>query len=162
MILDLIALDNSARVWIYQADRELSYDDLDVARDKIFSFLEQWTSHDNRLATYGNIFHRRFLALFVDESRAAKASGCSIDASVRFIKSLSEDLLVDFFDRLTYAYLDEDEEVRTVKHADLSTAYNDQIITDDTIVFDNLVKDKGEFLQAWTKPLKASWMSRML
>jgi hypothetical protein len=108
MILDLIALDNSAKVWIYQADREFSYDELDEIRPMIFDFLDQWTSHQNMLMTYGNVFHRRFLAMFVDESLAG-ASGCSIDASVRFVKQLESHFGVSLMGRDTVAYIIDEE-----------------------------------------------------
>jgi len=61
MILDLIALDNSSRVWIYQADQEFTYDELDDAREDIMNFLTEWTAHSAELDCYGNIFHKRFL-----------------------------------------------------------------------------------------------------
>lgn len=161
MLLDLIALDNSSRVWIYQADRFLTYDELDQVRDRLFPFLQEWVSHDNKLATYGNIFHRRFLAFFVDESQAHVASGCSIDASVRFVKDLGSRIGVDFFDRMTYCYLEDDEVVSVAHHA-LPDLYRSGAITDETIFFDHLVKEKGEFLTSWTKPLRNSWHKRFV
>ena len=160
MILDLIALDDSSKVWIYQADKEFSYDELDVAREDIFHFLNEWTAHSRELNCYGNIFHRRFLAFFVDET-SSYASGCSIDKSVKFVEQLGHKLGKDFFDRMTYAYM-ENEEIYTLSHGDLSNAYNSTKINDDTLFFDNLVKTKGDFLKHWIKPLKSSWHSRFL
>jgi len=160
MILDLIALDDSSKVWIYQSDKEFSYDELDVAREDIFHFLNDWTAHSRELACYGNIFHRRFLAFFVDESNSS-ASGCSIDKSVKFVEYLGHKLGKDFFDRMTYAYMD-DEEIYTIPHTQLQEAYNSEKINDETLFFDNLVKTKGEFLQGWIKPLKSSWHTRFL
>ena len=60
MIKDLIALEDSSKVWIYQSNRTITYDELDQMRPEIFHFLDQWTSHDKALITYGNIFHQRF------------------------------------------------------------------------------------------------------
>lgn len=156
MVLDLIALDNQSRVWIYQADRELTYEELDRARDLLFPFLRDWTSHDQMLMTYGNVFHRRYLALFVDETQAHQASGCSIDASVRFVKALEAELKVDFFNRMIYTYM-VDEEIRSIKHSELKTAFTSGEINENTLFFDNLVKTKGDFLQEWVKPLQESW-----
>lgn len=160
MILDLIALDNSSKVWIYQADREFTYDELDEAREDIFHFLTEWTAHSRALYCYGNIFHRRFLAFFVDETNS-HASGCSIDKSVSFVTQLGNKFGVDFFDRMTYAYM-KNEEIFTLSHNDLSAAYKDNVINEDTLFFDNLVKDKGAFLEEWIKPLKNSWHKRFL
>lgn len=158
MILDLIALDDSSKVWIYQADRELSYDELDDIREELQTFLMQWTAHAQDLYCYGNVFHRRFLGLFVDESHAS-ASGCSIDASVRFIEQMGAKLGVDFFGRMTYAYL-QDDEVKTIDHAAMSDAYGQGQISDETLFFDNLVKTKHDFLKRWILPLSDSWHAR--
>lgn len=160
MILDLIALDNSAKVWIYQADREFSYDELDEIRPMIFEFLDQWTSHQNMLMTYGNIFHRRFLALFVDESLAG-ASGCSIDGSVRFVKELESKFQVSLMGRDQVAYMI-DEEISTIPLTELGAAVIDGKLKEDTFVFDNLVKNKDAFLKEWCKPMNDSWHKRFV
>ena len=162
MVLDLIALEQTSRVWIYQASRELTYDELDDAREYLCPFLEQWTSHSKELYTYGNIFHRRFLAIFVDESASSGASGCSIDSSVRFVTALGDKLVIDFFDRLNFCYLDEEEEVKSINRMELKSMYKEGIIKDDTIFFDNLVANKKDFLERWTTELSDSWYKRML
>ena len=162
MILDLIALDGTARVWIYQADRELTYDELDDIREDLQAFMSEWTAHSAELHTYGNVFHRRFLGLFVDESMAASASGCSIDASVRFVQAMGSKYGIDFFDRMTYSYMDSDEVIHSIKHTELASAYKAGMITDSTLFFDHLVKDKSSFLTSWLVPLKDSWHFRFV
>ena len=161
MILDLIALDPSSRVWVYPANRFLTYDELDIARARLYPFLSSWVAHDKALYTYGNVFHRRFLVLFVDETQASAASGCSIDASVRFVKDLGADLGVDFFDRMTYHYLI-DEEIYEVRHGALDDAYSSGMVEDSTLFFDPLVKTKEDFIKRWIKPLKDSWQSKFI
>ena len=158
--MDLIALDNSSKVWLYQADREFSYEELDTIREDLFHFLTAWTSHNNELMCYGNVFHKRFLGLFVDESKAG-VSGCSIDKSVKFVNALGQKLDVGFFDRMTHAFLENDE-VHTLPHDKLSESYEAGKINDNTLFFDNLVKTKGDFLTSWIKPLKDSWHTRFL
>lgn len=155
MLRELIALENESKVWIYQADRDFTYDELDRFRPEIFKFVDQWTSHHQSVSGYGNIFHKRFLALFVDES-LAQTSGCSIDSSVSFVKSVGAALNIDFFDRLNFTYLEEDE-VKSIKNVDLSDALKNNEIGESTLFFDNLVKNKGDFLKSWLKPLKDSW-----
>lgn len=160
MLRELIALNDQSRVWVYQADREFSYDELDQIRPEIFSFVDQWTSHHNAVSGYGNVFHRRFLALFVDETMAP-ASGCSIDSSVNFVKAQGQNLGIDFFDRMNFTYL-EDDIVKTISSQDLSKAKSENLINDDTLFFDNLVKTKGDFLKSWVKPLNQSWHNRFI
>jgi len=160
LLRELIALEDHSKVWIYQADRELAYDEIDEIRPEIYQYVDQWTSHHKSVMGYGNIFHRRFIALFVDESMAA-TSGCSIDSSVAFIRSQGQKFGLDFFDRLSFAYL-EDDNVQSIKTVDLSIAMKDGTISDQTLFFDNLVKTKGDFMRSWLKPLKDSWHFRFV
>jgi hypothetical protein len=160
MIRDLIALDNTSKVWIYQASRELTYDELDFARPIVHDFLDAWTSHNQNLLTYGNIFHQRFLAFFVDESLTG-ASGCSIDKSVHFVENLGVELNIDFFDRETFTYL-QDDTVMEVHKNDMKKYYEESFINLDTLFFDNLVTTKHEFLKNWIKPLNNSWHKRFI
>lgn len=160
MIRDLIALDDSSKVWVYQSSRALTYEELDDSRPVIFDFLDAWTSHNNKLVTYGNIFHQRFLAFFVDESIAG-ASGCSIDKSVHFVENLGVELNVDFFDRETFTYL-KDDLVQDVKKNDLGHLVKNEIIDMNTLFFDNLVATKHDFIKNWIKPLNNSWHKRFI
>ena len=70
---------------------------------------------------------------------------------------------VDFFNRMIFSYLDEaNEKVITLSKDDFKAAYTDGTINDDTLVFDNLVKTKDQFLTEWLKPLKDSWHKRFV
>lgn len=160
MLRELIALEDHAKIWVYQANRDLVYDEIDELRPEIFRFVDQWTSHHNSVLGYGNIFHKRFIALFVDETMAA-TSGCSIDSSVAFVKSTGQKFGLDFFDRLNFTYLD-GEDVRDIKNTDLGSSIKEGTINEDTLFFDNLVKTKGDFLRSWIKPLKESWHYRFI
>lgn len=162
MVADLIALDNRSRVWIYQSDQELPAEARYEIQDYLFQFLSQWTAHHAELKSYGNVFHDQFLTLFVDET-TAPASGCSIDSSVHFVQQLGQKYNVDFFNRMIFSYLDEaQEKVITLSKDDFKTAYANGTIHDETLVFDNLVKTKDQFLKEWLKPLKDSWHKRFV
>ncbi|MBP6397586.1 MAG: hypothetical protein KBF57_00865 [Saprospiraceae bacterium] len=160
MVRELIALAPESRVWLYAASRELSYEELDIAREMLLPFLEEWTSHSRELMCYGNIFHQRFLGIFVDESMAP-ASGCSIDASSRFVQQLSEKLKVDFFSRSEVFSLQNDK-INAWNLQSLSQSYIDGEFNNDTLFFDNLVTTKEAFLRSWLVPLKDSWINRFV
>ncbi len=158
---ELIALDDSSKVWIYQADRFFSDDEMDEIIPSVREFVTHWVSHNNKLKAYGNLFHHKFICLFVDESENASASGCSIDSSVRFIKDIGSKYNVDMMGRTEFCYL-EDDVVKTVKMNDLSEKYNEKSIDSDSLFFDNNVKNKEEFLREWVKPLENSWHKRFI
>lgn len=157
---DLLAFPDSSRVWIYQADHALPVDEIGSINENIDAFSKEWTSHNRQLRATGGLLHDTFVILVADES-AAGASGCSIDASVRYVTSLGEKYGVGFFDRLTFAFLD-GEKIRHIHRDRLSEAFKKGEITDDTLFFDNLVRDKAEFIARWVTPLGTSWIKRFV
>lgn len=169
MYLDLIALDDQSKVWIYQSGTQLPVEIVRNIREDLMNFLKQWTSHNMNLFTYGNIFHNRFLVLFVDE-KYNTAGGCSIDKSVHFIQGLERKYGISLMERKDVAIMEKafDEEgedissIYTIPLDDLKDAWQSGRVNDDTLVFDNLVKTKSEFLKKWVVPLKSSWHRRFV
>ncbi len=156
MIRDLIALPDTSKVWVYQGNKELSYDQIDFLRPKIYEYVDQWASHGKSIEAYGNVFHKRFIVFVADESEL-QVSGCSIDGSVHFVKWAAKELDIDFFDRMNYAIMSPEEEISTIHHIDFKQSFDDGLINENSLVFDNLVNTKTRFLTEWIKPLKDSW-----
>lgn len=153
-------LPPSTRVWIYASNQPFKAEDIPLVRTKIQDFAQQWVSHNRQLRSVGDLIHDRFVVLMVDESQAG-ASGCSIDKSVYFLKSLQAAYGVDLFDRMQFSYLDGDE-VKTVNRDFFAQLYQEGKINDETLVFDPLVSTKADFDAAFVKPLAQSWHKRML
>lgn len=156
---DLIALPDSAKVWIYQADRFVDDRTAEALQERIIGFTEHWLSHGQRVPAYGHFFHKRFLVLLADDS--AHVSGCSIDASVHFVQKLSEDFALDFFDRLNFIYFNE-EGLSSIHHSNIEEALENGLIHGETLFFNNLVKNKKEFIDNWVSPMNQCWMQRYL
>jgi len=156
---DLIALPDQSKVWIYQADKVLSDDLTQKIKDALYDFSMNWSSHGTELDSYGHLFHHQFLVLVADGSNLP--SGCSIDSSVHFVQDLGNKHGIDFFDRNTFAFMQE-EEIKFLKSSELAEYYKAREITEETLVFDNLVKTKLEFLEGWIKPLKDSWHMKFI
>ena len=150
----------NSRVWVYQSNRQFGEDEQAKINHQLSQFVDKWVSHNHALKAYGGIYHKQFIVLMVDESQAG-ASGCSIDSSVHFIKSLGANFQVDFFDRMNFAYL-EKEAVKTAHRTEFSSLFKTSKIDDNTLVFNNLVKNKAEFEAGWIVPLKDSWHARMV
>jgi len=157
---DISTLPDTTRVWIYQSNRPFMDENLEHIQEKINAFTHHWVSHNNQLKAGGRILHKQFIVLMVDESMAG-ASGCSIDKSVHFMKILEQEFSVNLFDRMSFTYK-QGEEVRTAARAEFARLYKENIINDDTLVFDNLVNTKGDFEKKWIVPLKDSWHKRMV
>ena len=154
------SLSPASRVWIYQSNEPFPTDKIDFIRQNVKAFCKQWISHNNQLKADGEVLHNRFVVLSVDESQAG-ASGCSIDKSVHFIKALERELNVNMFDRMRFSFQNE-KGIQTVSSEEFGGLYQSGTITDETLVFDNLVKTKADLEESWLKPLKNSWHARFV
>jgi hypothetical protein len=152
---------DTARIWIYQANRPFSATELATLRPQLTAFCTRWTAHQQQLAAFGEVFYEQFIVLAVDEKQAG-ASGCSIDSSVHFLQQLEKEYQVALFDRLQFAYLDAHEQVQTLNRMTLKARFAEGLINDDTLFFDNLVNQLGAFRTSWLRPLGKSWHRRMV
>jgi hypothetical protein len=148
-------LPGHSRIWIYQSNRLLTDEETKQISEKTQSFLESWTAHNNALKGSFEIRYNRFLILMIDE-KTAGASGCSIDKSVHFIQSLEKDYGINFFDRMSFA-IKNDDSTEILPYKEFEKKLLEGELTDQTIVFNNLVKTKDELENKWEIPLKDSW-----
>lgn len=151
-------MPDHSRVWIYQADRQLSTSEIHLLNGNTSLFLEKWAAHGAALKASFTVLHNQFLVLSVDEGFNS-ASGCSIDSSVRFVQSQEQLLGVNFFDRTKVAFIRNDEVfLETVQN--LKSKAHAGVITSDLLTFDNLVSNKREFDERWCTPAINTWLSR--
>ena len=145
----------NSRVWIYQSNKELTADQTAQLEGQLKGFAQNWTAHNNQLKATAIVQYNRFIILVVDENQAG-ASGCSIDKSVRFMKDLENEYQINLFDRFNLAYRD-GEEIKSVSRNEFEELIKAGTITDNTIVFNNLVQTLAELNTKWEVPLKDSW-----
>ena len=148
------------RVWIYQSSRELSEKEAAEIKEKAAAFADQWTAHGQAMRAAVELLHDRFVVVFADESQAM-ASGCSIDASVRFIKQLEQEYNITLLDRMHVAYK-KDGKLRTAHMNDFRDMLAKGEASEDTIVFNNLVATKSDFDKGWEVPVKESWHKQLV
>lgn len=151
----------TARVWIYQANEPFSEADIPAIKDHLQNFAGKWVSHSLQLTAGAELLHNRFVVLAVDENNAG-ASGCSIDSSVAFVKQLGAEYNRDLLDRMRFSYIDKNNQVQTVSKDEFKSLYAKSEITNETIVFDPLVKTVEELNTAFQKQLSDSWHSRFV
>ena len=151
-------MPNHARVWIYQADRTFSEQEKAEMEQHLKTFVDQWTVHSKDLKASAKVFPDRFVVISVDENHNM-ASGCSIDASVRFVQELEKHYNLNLFVRTDVAYLDGDI-VKTAPLKSLKQQVTEGNIKEETTVFNNLVANIGELNEKWQTPAKDTWLSR--
>ncbi len=160
MLSPINTLPETSRVWIYQSDTKFSDDQVTKINQDLTSFLEAWTAHGTALKAGFEVKYNRFIIIALDQSQAA-ASGCSIDSQVRFIQSLQEELEVDLLDKMNVTYYQNDR-IHYKPLLDFKKMAKDGAVGKNTIVFNNLVTNLGEFNEHWEIPAKDSWHSRFL
>ena len=148
-------LPMGSKVWVYQSTRKLEPHETIHIISAINAFVYDWTSHKAGVRGSGEFLYNRFVVLMADEE-SVKVGGCSIDSSVHFIKSLERKYDTGFFDRLNIAYKKGDE-VYSCPQEEFEQLTRKGIVNDETIVFNNLVQNKQEFLTKWEVPFKDSW-----
>jgi hypothetical protein len=146
-----------ARVWIYQASRPLTEEELMPLLPRFAAFAEEWTSHGRQLAASAQFLHRQFLVIGLDEA-VAGASGCSIDASVRFVQELEQHLGISLLEKSQMAFLTEGE-LHLLTRRELRAAIAAGQITADTPYYNNTLTTKAELTEKWPAPASQTWLA---
>ena len=160
MLVDFTALPETARIWIYQSNRSFTPDELEAIENQIDDFLGQWTAHGQNLKAGYEIKYKRFLIIGLDQSGQA-ATGCSIDASVHFIQNLETTYNVELLDKMNVSYK-QGEFVAYKTLLEFKAMAKQKAVSKNTIVFNNLVATKGEYLENWEVPASESWHARFV
>lgn len=160
MLVPFTELPENARVWIYQANRSFTEEELAEIESKLAVFIENWTAHGANLKAGCEIRYRRFIIIGLDQEMNA-ASGCSIDASVYFIQQLEKEYQVDLLDKMNVSYK-QGEFVAYKDLQDFKKMVKQKAVSANTIVFNNLVANKEDYQKNWEVPLEESWHNRFL
>ena len=158
MLIPFKNMPKNARVWIYQANRELNSEESAFAIQESESFCEQWAAHGHELNCSCQLTHNRFLVLAVDEL-IELPSGCSIDSSVHLMRHLEKNLGIDFFDRTNIPFL-RDGNVFMEPLTNLKSKIQKGTITRETLTFNNLVPTIGALESSWTVPVQDTWLKK--
>jgi len=160
MFTEYTNLPDNSRVWIYQADRVFTKQEIETISSKAIEFIEKWTRHGDNLKGSFTVKYNQFLIIAVDES-FNNVSGCSIDASVRFVQQLESDLQIDLMNKMNVSFKDGDA-INIVKLSDFQKFAKEKKITKKTIVFNNMVQTKAAVESEWEVPANQSWHNRFL
>ena len=160
MLINFDELPENSRIWIYQSNRKLSDSEILSIETKIITFLNSWTAHGKNLEAGYEIKYNRFIVFGLNQENAS-ASGCSIDASVNFIQKIEKDFGLDLMDKMNVTYYNG----KFIAHKsliDFKKMAKAKSISKNTIVFNNLVNTKVDYLENWKVPAKDSWHGRFL
>lgn len=160
MFVPFNELPDTSRVWIYQANRSFSENEITEIAKRLEQFISSWTAHGANLNASFEIKYKRFIIIALDQKINA-ATGCSIDASVNFIQQLEKDYNVDLLDKMNVSYKQGDH-IAYKNLIDFRKMAKEKAVSPNTIVFNNLVNTKAEYLDEWEVPASESWHNRFL
>ena len=149
----------NSRVWIYQADRNLAPDELNAIQERLDAFTASWEAHGKVLKASATIQYNRFIIFMVDEVQAS-VTGCSIDKSVAVLKTIEQEFYLNLFDRMQLAYRDE-HGIQVCSKTAFESLIATGLVTEDTVVFNNLVQNYAAMQNEWEIPAKQSWHSTL-
>ncbi len=145
---------------MYQSNRSLSEEEMILLRDRLDEFIAQWTAHGSQLKAGYDLPYNRFIVIGLDQSKAS-ASGCSIDASVHFIQAVEKEFGIQLLDKMNVSYK-QGEFIAYKPLNDFKKMAKDRAVSASTIVFNNLVTNKYEYLHHWEVPASESWHNRFM
>jgi hypothetical protein len=160
MYIPFDQMPDEARVWIYPSNRPFSESEIPLLKYLVEKFLTQWTAHNQALEASYDLPYNRFIILAVNQKNV-QASGCSIDASVRFIQQLESQFGLVLLDKMNVTFKQGEflahkplnEFVKMAKAKSVSGA---------TVVFNNLVDNVADYKQFWEVPAQDSWHQRFI
>jgi len=158
---DLIALPDTAKVWVYQSNRPFTADENTLIESVLSEFMHSWKSHGDALRADFAVLHNCFIVLGVDEN-VSGASGCSIDSSVKVIRELGDKLGIDLLDKSQIAYqtASDANQIQIIDFRKVKEAVASSMITRDTYIFNNQVTSLGELKQSWLLKAEQTWMAK--
>lgn len=140
----------SSKVWIFQPNRLLNQNEIDLITTNATIFNNKWNAHGANLSSVFNC--TPYEITFVVDANANQASGCSIDSLTQFIKQVQQNIDVDFFNRMMVTYKEND--TYKIAHYTTLTKINQ-------IVLDNTVSNLQDYLNR-AKPLSETWINNFL
>lgn len=160
MYMKFETLSDNSKVWIYQSNRTFREDEVELLKQKLEFFVNNWKRHGKDLKASYKIKYEQFIILAIDEN-SSDISGCSIDAAVNLIKQFETSFDLDLTNKLNISFRDQ-ETINIVNFSDFQQYAKSKKITGDTVVFNNLVTTKAEFEKNWEVPAVNSWHKRFL
>lgn len=152
-------LPDTARLWVFAASRPLQGAERDALLGAVDAFLDQWNAHRVPLDCARELRYDQFLMVGADEE-AAGVSGCSVDALVRTMKGLGQQLGLDLVDHASVFYR-EGTTIRRTSREEFAAAAASGAVTAKTCVFDNTIQTAGALRTgAWEAPAERTWHGR--
>jgi hypothetical protein len=160
-LVSFAVLPESARVWVFAADRPLSDAQAALLLGEVDRYLEAWRAHGQPLTCAREWRDNRFLTVAVDQTDAY-ASGCSIDGLFRILQGLQSQLGAGLVGAGRIHFRDQSGTIQTVSRDEFSRLGERGTVTRQTRVFDPTVATAGEWRERFETEAANAWHAQIL
>lgn len=158
---ELQAINDTDSVWIYQASRRLSAGEQQELLASGREFCANWATHGKPLDAAVFLIDGLFVIVKVNSALMA-ASGCSIDKSLQWIRSMEQQFSISLLDRMQVAWMDGDGQIHHAGLNEAKNAYANASLNANCRVFIHSITSGSDLKIAWLQPLSQSWLMRFL
>jgi hypothetical protein len=160
-LVQLRDLPDSARTWVFGADKTLEGPASETLLGEVDRFLSQWKAHGSPLTVGRDWKDGRFLTVAVDQSTAG-ASGCSIDGLFRSLKALETKLEASLVTSGLVFFRDQNGTIQSADREGFSRLGAEGKIQPSTKVFDPTVTTLGDWRAGFEREASQSWHAGLL
>lgn len=150
------SLPNDARIWIFGSSDSITSDGARKLLTAVDEWLDGWKAHGDPLVCARDWKEGRFLVIGVDQ-RSAGASGCSIDALFRVLKSLESNIGTTLLGNDRVFYRTGAETILAGERSQFSALALNGLVHESTRVFDTSITDAGSYRTSFEKRAADSW-----
>lgn len=155
------SLPDTARCWIYVAERRLTEAEQATLLEALQPFFAGWASHGRPVQGAATILEDRFLVV-AGVIVGGEISGCGIDASVHAVEETAGRLCITWSSPLLVFFRDDDGALQSLPRSAFRNRVADGAVTAETPVFDLSLTTLGHLRSgAFEKPAGASWHARV-
>ena len=154
------AFTNQSRVWIYQNNRPFTKPEILHIEKHLRNRVSVWEFQDTMLQSSVSVLFEQFIIIMVDQPATEKSS-FNAGNLIGLIKEIEHDLQVTLSDRQILAFIIQDR-IQLIPLTMVNDAIENDLITHETLYFNNTVLTKEELMTNWIIPLKDSWLSNRI
>jgi hypothetical protein len=148
----------NARLWFYNVPRKLTNEEVADFEGLRATFIEGWNTHGR--SNQGDVWLiEGQLLVVIGWNEFEPISGCSIDKSVAFIRSLEERFQVDLMDRM-WVYFQRNGLWESAKIHQFWALRKANEIGDQTLVLDTTITEFSQ-MEGLSKSFESSWHAQM-
>lgn len=160
MFVEYNSIPEDAKVWIYPSSRKFYPNEVEIIEKKVKNFIDSWKSDDQNFKASYQFLYNRFIVLVADDENSPLKNS-DIDTSVSFILELQNEYEVELLDRMNVCFK-QGEFVQYKELKDFKKLLKNKAVTAKTIIFDNLISTKQDFVNFWEVAIEDSWYRRFL